>query len=425
MYWLVGLGMGLSARPAALPRRVRSGEPRHRRAVDLGRHRAVRAARARDDGGLRHVSMVVGTAYAIALHALLLIPVVLLGLLLLWRRHIAVGSILHAAARRRRRAVRRRLLSPSSPAPCGCPGRRVSLGCGYTRMRAVVIGAGVGGLAAAHELAKQGHAVHLVEASPVLGGQVRTFEIGGGRIESFYHHLFRSDTVIAELIEELGLGPDLEWRESKVGMLVERPHLPLHRRARPVALHARVAAHAAAPRAERAVAASRRRLGALRGAAGGGVDQTPRRPRGLRARVGPAAARQVRPPRTRCRDAVVLEQDLPPLRLARRRPTGEGAARLPQRLLRPHGRRAHRGHRGARRHGDGRPPRAPRGRRGWPRDGRRTRTGGTRRRAGAAARRRGDRDRRLAASSRGSRRNSARSTARSSRVSTTSGRRCW
>ena len=84
-----------------------------------------------------------------------------------------------------------------------------------------MIGAGVGGLAAAYELAKQGHAVHLVEASPVLGGQVRTFEIGGGRIESFYHHLFRSDTVIAELIEELGLGEDLEWRESKVGMLVD------------------------------------------------------------------------------------------------------------------------------------------------------------------------------------------------------------
>ena len=84
-----------------------------------------------------------------------------------------------------------------------------------------MIGAGVGGLAAAYELAKQGHTVHLVEASPVLGGQVRTFEIGGGRIESFYHHLFRSDTVIAELIEELGLGEDLEWRASKVGMLVE------------------------------------------------------------------------------------------------------------------------------------------------------------------------------------------------------------
>ena len=87
-------------------------------------------------------------------------------------------------------------------------------------MRAVVIGAGVGGLAAAYELAKQGHEVHLVEASPGLGGQVRTFEVGGGRIENFYHHLFRSDTVVAALIEELGLGDDLEWIESRVGMLV-------------------------------------------------------------------------------------------------------------------------------------------------------------------------------------------------------------
>ena len=88
-------------------------------------------------------------------------------------------------------------------------------------MRAVVIGGGVGGLAAAYELAKAGHDVRLVEAGPVLGGQVRTFEIGGGRIESFYHHLFRSDLVIAELIEELGLGDDLEWVESQGGMLAE------------------------------------------------------------------------------------------------------------------------------------------------------------------------------------------------------------
>ena len=88
-------------------------------------------------------------------------------------------------------------------------------------MRAVVIGGGVGGLAAAYELVKGGHDVHLVEAGPVLGGQVRTIEIGGGRIEAFYHHLFRSDLVIAELIEELGLGADLEWIDSRVGMLVE------------------------------------------------------------------------------------------------------------------------------------------------------------------------------------------------------------
>jgi len=85
-------------------------------------------------------------------------------------------------------------------------------------MKAVVIGGGVAGLAAAYELTKRGHAVTLVEAGPILGGQVRTFEIGGGRIESFYHHLFRSDTEIIALIEELGLGGDLEWIDSRGGM---------------------------------------------------------------------------------------------------------------------------------------------------------------------------------------------------------------
>ena len=39
-----------------------------------------------------------GTAYAIALHALLLIPIVVLGLLLLWRRHITFRWIRHADA---------------------------------------------------------------------------------------------------------------------------------------------------------------------------------------------------------------------------------------------------------------------------------------------------------------------------------------
>lgn len=88
-------------------------------------------------------------------------------------------------------------------------------------MRVVVVGGGVGGLAAAWELAKAGCEVRLAEAGPELGGQVRTFEIGGGRVESFYHHVFRSDEVLAETIAELGLGGDLEWIDSRVGMLAE------------------------------------------------------------------------------------------------------------------------------------------------------------------------------------------------------------
>ncbi len=93
-------------------------------------------------------------------------------------------------------------------------------------MKAVVIGGGVAGLAAGYELAKQGHEVSLFEAGPILGGQVRTFEIGGGRIESFYHHIFRSDTEIVALIEELGLGKDLDWIESKGAMNAEGRNYP-------------------------------------------------------------------------------------------------------------------------------------------------------------------------------------------------------
>jgi protoporphyrinogen oxidase len=85
-------------------------------------------------------------------------------------------------------------------------------------MKVVIIGGGVAGLAAAYELLGRGHEVALYEASPEFGGQVRTFEIGGGRLEIFYHHLFRSDTDAVAMIEELGLGNDLAWIDSNVGL---------------------------------------------------------------------------------------------------------------------------------------------------------------------------------------------------------------
>ncbi len=84
--------------------------------------------------------------------------------------------------------------------------------------RAVVIGGGVAGLAAAYELLRGGWRVSLYEAGSQFGGQVRTFEIGGGRIEAFYHHLFRSDRDIVEVIGDLGLEDALEWVPSSVGL---------------------------------------------------------------------------------------------------------------------------------------------------------------------------------------------------------------
>ncbi len=85
-------------------------------------------------------------------------------------------------------------------------------------MKVGIIGAGAAGLAAAHTLGKLGHSAEVFEAAPFLGGQASTFDVGGGRLERGYHHLFMSDTHMIELIHELGLGHKLSWIESKVGL---------------------------------------------------------------------------------------------------------------------------------------------------------------------------------------------------------------
>ncbi|HXG41420.1 MAG TPA: NAD(P)/FAD-dependent oxidoreductase [Dehalococcoidia bacterium] len=86
------------------------------------------------------------------------------------------------------------------------------------RRRVAVIGGGVAGLTAAYRLLQRGHQVHVYEAGPEWGGLVRTFQVGGGRLECFYHHIFTTDTTIVALLGELGLSPRLVWRDSKVGI---------------------------------------------------------------------------------------------------------------------------------------------------------------------------------------------------------------
>ncbi len=85
-------------------------------------------------------------------------------------------------------------------------------------MRVGIIGGGAAGLAAAYELTKQGHYAEVFEQAPFLGGQASTFDVGGGRLEKGYHHLFVSDVDMTGLIHELGLGEKLAWLESQVGL---------------------------------------------------------------------------------------------------------------------------------------------------------------------------------------------------------------
>jgi protoporphyrinogen oxidase len=88
-------------------------------------------------------------------------------------------------------------------------------------MKVGIIGAGAAGMAAAYNLGKAGHQVTVYEGASFLGGQASTFDVGGGRLERGYHHLFTSDTDILDLIYELGLGSKMAWIESTVGIFYD------------------------------------------------------------------------------------------------------------------------------------------------------------------------------------------------------------
>ena len=83
-------------------------------------------------------------------------------------------------------------------------------------MRVGIVGAGAAGLAAAYELGLAGHTAEVFEGAPFLGGQASTFDVNGTPLERGYHHLFRSDTAMTDLIGELGLAHRLRWIDSNV-----------------------------------------------------------------------------------------------------------------------------------------------------------------------------------------------------------------
>lgn len=74
--------------------------------------------------------------------------------------------------------------------------------------RIAIIGAGVAGLSAAYDLAKQGHSVTVFEAAETVGGLASGFRAEGWEwsLERFYHHWFASDRDVLALINEIGQG---------------------------------------------------------------------------------------------------------------------------------------------------------------------------------------------------------------------------
>jgi oxygen-dependent protoporphyrinogen oxidase len=76
--------------------------------------------------------------------------------------------------------------------------------------RVVIVGGGVAGLAAAYRLkASGGHEVSILEADPVLGGKIRSVDVGGLQLDAGPDSLLARKPWAVELCRELGLGPEL------------------------------------------------------------------------------------------------------------------------------------------------------------------------------------------------------------------------
>src|SRR4051812_14128139 len=82
----------------------------------------------------------------------------------------------------------------------------------------VVIGGGFTGLAAAWELVNRGMRVTVCEADSELGGLAGSFEVGGTRLEKFYHHWFTNDRHVIDLVHELGRDDEVLHRPTRTGM---------------------------------------------------------------------------------------------------------------------------------------------------------------------------------------------------------------
>jgi len=73
-----------------------------------------------------------------------------------------------------------------------------------------IVGGGLLGLGLADKLAARGVNVTVYESSPQLGGLAGSTELGGVRVDRFYHAVTTSDQRVLDLADELGV--NVRWR---------------------------------------------------------------------------------------------------------------------------------------------------------------------------------------------------------------------
>ncbi len=98
-------------------------------------------------------------------------------------------------------------------------------------MKIIIIGSGVAGLTAGYRLCKSNDII-IFEKDAEIGGMAASYcqDCAGKSyfIEKYYHHIFRSDSELLDLIRELGLEDQMLWLKGKNAYFVEGKSYPMN-----------------------------------------------------------------------------------------------------------------------------------------------------------------------------------------------------
>jgi protoporphyrinogen oxidase len=84
-----------------------------------------------------------------------------------------------------------------------------------------IIGSGFLGLTLALRLAEAGKQVTVYESAPEIGGLASAWQIGDVVWDKHYHVTLLSDAFTRKIVEEIGLGDEFEWVETRTGFYTD------------------------------------------------------------------------------------------------------------------------------------------------------------------------------------------------------------
>jgi protoporphyrinogen oxidase len=84
-----------------------------------------------------------------------------------------------------------------------------------------IVGSGILGMTLALRLAERGHNVTIFESASEIGGLASAWQIGDVTWDKHYHVTLVSDANTRRLVEELGLGHEFRWVETKTGFYTD------------------------------------------------------------------------------------------------------------------------------------------------------------------------------------------------------------